>query len=598
MREKRLSMINYTLANIKNGFWSKIDKSLHCIPYTMVPKKKDGVIYRYRPAFDGRVVNRYCYLMESNMPTLKDIRDLHSIIGFVTMADIKNCFDCIPLSPLDRQYACCLTPLGIMQMHCLTYGWKNAAPNAQDITNRLCAFVGLSLAYLDDINIKHPINYGTKQIVAHIKKLFVYCDNKNILLDPSKFYPCAEEAKGFAFSWKMRGVAVSKEYQQKVLALRKPTTGKDLETWLGVVGYIRNFIYNCSFMTYWMGEMRRELAEKGKLVWTPQATIAYNQLLYLLSNLPVLHSPTRDGLFAIQTDASNYGAGAVLYQQQHLPNEDQPRWVIVDMWSQVMPKQLRHCHSMVHEAYAVVHAVDRWQYYLMKRRFLISTDNEPVGHLFKQDKWTHLPSITRKQLARLIGALTGFEFAVFHVPGVQNILADNLSRFTAKLVRGNPDLEKVYAITGDDEPAKTLVTNPSNKDFIEYKEKTKTLSDTYLQLRHNTLVSVLNGIIPDVDNQYQWITHADDINWSKRLKLYLDSSKYYEKPRIQDLLQSGYDLTLRGSEYDLNDTSFTKTSGADGIISNINCIMNLIDKERNKRGKNGINRIKIFIVIL
>ena len=72
------------------------------------------------------------------MPTLKDIRDLHSIIGFVTMPDIKNCFDCIPMHILDRKYAVAMTPCGLMRMNCLTYGWKNAAPNAQDITNRLC----------------------------------------------------------------------------------------------------------------------------------------------------------------------------------------------------------------------------------------------------------------------------------------------------------------------------------------------------------------------------------------------------------------------------------------------------------------------------
>ena len=95
---KRLHMINYTYYNIKNGFWNKINYSLNSIPYTMVGKKdKNGNIVRYRPAFDGRVVNQYCQLLVCHMPTLKDFRDLHSIKGFCTMADFKNFFDCIPL---------------------------------------------------------------------------------------------------------------------------------------------------------------------------------------------------------------------------------------------------------------------------------------------------------------------------------------------------------------------------------------------------------------------------------------------------------------------------------------------------------------------
>ena len=152
-------------------------------------------------------------------------------------------------------------------------------------------------------------------------------------------------------------------------------------------------------MTYWMSEMRKNLNEKGRLKWTPQAEIAYNQIRYLLANLPILRHPTREGQFAVQTDASSYGCGAVLYQLQEVPGEDvDPRWVIVDMWSQVMPKQLRHCHSMVHEAYAVVHAVNRWQYYLMKKKNSLSVDNKPIAH-YLISTWHGSSIITRKQLA-------------------------------------------------------------------------------------------------------------------------------------------------------------------------------------------------------
>ena len=58
---KRLHMINYTKHNIKNGFWKSIKYSLNSIPYTMVGKKdSNGIVTRFRPAFDGRIVNQYC----------------------------------------------------------------------------------------------------------------------------------------------------------------------------------------------------------------------------------------------------------------------------------------------------------------------------------------------------------------------------------------------------------------------------------------------------------------------------------------------------------------------------------------------------------
>ena len=100
-RIKRKWMIVYTHENEKNGYWRKVAATLHCIPYTMVPKKKNGVIVRYRPAFDARVVNQYCELFRANMPTMRDFDDIHSIKVLFTLVNVKNMFDNIPFAEED-----------------------------------------------------------------------------------------------------------------------------------------------------------------------------------------------------------------------------------------------------------------------------------------------------------------------------------------------------------------------------------------------------------------------------------------------------------------------------------------------------------------
>ena len=61
---QRLHLINWTRENQFNGFWHFVPRSQHCIPILMVPKKnKQGLIYRYRPAFDARILNKHCKLM-------------------------------------------------------------------------------------------------------------------------------------------------------------------------------------------------------------------------------------------------------------------------------------------------------------------------------------------------------------------------------------------------------------------------------------------------------------------------------------------------------------------------------------------------------
>ena len=60
----------------------------------MVPKRyQNGVIYRYRPAFDARVLNKHCILIVCNIPTFMDFRNLHQKRGPTTIADLKNYFD-------------------------------------------------------------------------------------------------------------------------------------------------------------------------------------------------------------------------------------------------------------------------------------------------------------------------------------------------------------------------------------------------------------------------------------------------------------------------------------------------------------------------
>ena len=80
------------------------------------------------------------------------------------MADIKNFFDCIPLWWKDQKYEVYFTPMGIYCMLCMTYGFMNAALEAPKHTNELAMFVTNSLAYIDDIHIKHVMEEGTKGI--------------------------------------------------------------------------------------------------------------------------------------------------------------------------------------------------------------------------------------------------------------------------------------------------------------------------------------------------------------------------------------------------------------------------------------------------
>ena len=108
---------------------------------------------------------------------------------------------------------------------------------------------------------------------------------------------------------------------QRTLDMRKvtnvqdwpePKTGKDIERFLGVVNYFRNFIPAASHLTKCMDKLRKAPSLQG--LWTAQHKQAFETLKKILLVHPVLHPVDFSKQLYVATDASNVGIAAVLYQ--------------------------------------------------------------------------------------------------------------------------------------------------------------------------------------------------------------------------------------------------------------------------------------------
>ena len=544
--QKRLWMIEYTQENDINKYWTPVTRTLHCIPYLMIPKRnKDGKVIRYRPAFDARVVNQYLHLYPIHLPTMKDFDEIYSIKGLFTLMDMKNMFDCIPLHEADRPWSTVMTPMGIRRMDHLAYGFKNCPYFAQNIMNKLAMHVGLTLVYIDDIVMKHHWHWNAQQHIDHLRKIFDYIRNKNMLLNPSKFFPFVTKCTSFGIQRTFEGSSISDAYKQKIIELKKPTTAKEIREFQGTLNYVSRYLYNASMMQYWLNQLMIETPEKrGNLKWNKPALVAFEQLKFLAANAPILHNPTVDGEFMVKTDACMTGIGAVLYQQQTNSKTNQPEWVIVDMYHQMMPKQLRTAHSTVHEAYGVVKSLEHWQHYLMKREFTIYTDNRPVSIVFTGE-FEGLNRITQEKLIRLRVALAPFTFQIKHVPGVQNVVADALSRETIKII------EKVYGKQYD----KALLNNESllfgapvfSKD-TRYKPRTQQQTDEINRraAQVSKQINIVNQQLMD-NNYFHYINnlvHNEQVASQDRFSNQIPTRVSNKRTLIDEQLNTSYELLL------------------------------------------------------
>ena len=534
-QEKRIAVINETKHYDNNGFWIPCSTSIHNTPYTVILKKPTANGYiRARMAFDARQINNDCVLLDVNYPTPKDFDDHYSRGYLTTMLDFKGFFDCIPVHPLDSDFLVVQTPLGLRKILHLSYGWKNSAANAQRITNLVCMEVGHMIGFIDDCSIRYPEEWGTDELINHLERLFAVCRKYNLLIHPEKFFPFALEVECLGIKRSIHGSEMTTQYKKRLLSIQKPTTSKELHSALGAINYVTRYLYNHALYAYWLVRLQHECEKKKKLDWTEPANLAWKTLRFLIENAPLLRRPRKYGMFCLRSDGCPYGVGAVLYQKQWDCTTHTWNWVIVDMFSRIIPKNLRSAHCSVHEGLAIVWPTQHWVHYLIRAPFIISTDHKPLINIFQPSK--ELSDITRKQLYRLSLAMSDFDFTIQYIPGLENKIADQLSRFAMQMI-------DIVAISPDpmyNDNTKLL----TKSEKIEFDSKYQAWTQMLKRLKYNKHPSVMNLNFYNNNNEFAIVNSAKQRNdMINKTKQWLNMRIGVEKSKLHYVLTASQATT-------------------------------------------------------
>ncbi|KAJ0909643.1 putative nucleotidyltransferase, Ribonuclease H [Helianthus annuus] len=132
-----------------------------------------------------------------------------------------------------------------------------------------------------------------------------------------------------------------------------------------------------------------------------------------MSQPPVLALPDFRETFIVETDASGYGIGAVLMQKGH---------PIAYISKALSPRHMS-LSTYERELLAIIHAVQKWQPYLAHNHFVIKTDQHSLKYLLDS-------KISTPFQQRWLSKLMGFNFDIVYKKGVDNKVADALSRVT------------------------------------------------------------------------------------------------------------------------------------------------------------------------
>ena len=155
-----------------------------------------------------------------------------------------------------------------------------------------------------------------------------------------------------------------------------PASVKDVRSFLGLAGYYRKFVRHFGLLAKPLTTL---LHKHTVFQWTSIHDQAFQALKTALVSTPVLALPNFARPFAIETDASASGVGAVLTQDGH------PLAYI----SRALGPKSRGLSTYEKEYMAVLLAVQQWRQYLQFAEFTIFTDQQSLVQL--TDQHLHTP---------------------------------------------------------------------------------------------------------------------------------------------------------------------------------------------------------------
>jgi hypothetical protein len=185
-----------------------------------------------------------------------------------------------------------------------------------------------------------------------------------------------------------------------------------LRSFLGIVSYYRRFVEHFASIAT---PLYRLLKKKTQWIWGKEEETAFQQLKSVLVSAPLLAHHEAGGDLELHTDASGYGLGAVLMQK--VTTEFHP---IAYLSRRLFPAEANY-HSNELECLALVWALSKLRYYLYGRPFRVKTDNNVV-------RWLCQKKEIKGKFARWVIEMQEFDFSIEHLKGVDNRVADALSR--------------------------------------------------------------------------------------------------------------------------------------------------------------------------
>lgn len=405
----------------------KIIKAPPGIPYNtpiVVAPKKDSegnVTWdEIRVCLDFRGTNEEmeCEQMDQfQLPFIRDTMDKFNGCKVFGEFDLQEAFYQFELHKDSRpftaftfegtQYMCAGVPFGL----------SIVPSHFQRVISTILHGLDFTFPYMDNIPL------GSKDWTTHkrqalqiISRLTQY----NLKIKPSSVKLGHSHMRCLGHLVSVNGIGVDPKKLSMIPGWPRPTTGKELMSFLGFVTFIRDHIRHVADLT---GPL--EAVKNSKtLEWDDTLEQAFVLTKKAVMSAPFLQYPDYTRPFHVATDASNTGVGGVLFQPKK-PGEYITPHNIVAICSKKLQSSQTRWSAYKKEYFGILYCLRQFRPYIWGRNDLVVyTDHKPLTFVLSS------PTLSTT-VHGWFDEISDYNFKVIHRPGILNVVPDALSRMYA-----------------------------------------------------------------------------------------------------------------------------------------------------------------------
>ena len=270
-------------------------------------KKKSGEL---RFCVDYRKLNSVTVGHAHPLPRIDDILDSLGNSQYFTTLDLRSGYWQLSVDEHDRHKTAFVTQNGLYEFNRMPFGLSTAPATFQRTIDIVLSGLtyAICLCYLDDV-----IVFG-RDISEHCERLetvLLRLREHNLRVKLSKCKIAAQQVAFLGHVISKSGIQPDPAKIAAVQQIARPQTIKDIRSFLGLAGYYRKFIPGFATVA---APLVRLTEKTSPFCWSDECETSFSRVKSLLCSAPILCYPRFDREFLLQTDASDFGVGAVLSQ--------------------------------------------------------------------------------------------------------------------------------------------------------------------------------------------------------------------------------------------------------------------------------------------